>query len=79
MSEKFNEIAEGQRLETTFILKAMIYVFRSMKGEIDSISAKIQTLEMNQETSHKENQATHSRLDDMAVKVKEIRLLTGVR
>ena len=79
VSEKFNEIAEGQRLETTFILKAMIYVFRSMKGEIDSISAKIQTLEMNQETSHKENQATHSRLDDMAVKVKEIRLLTGVR
>ena len=57
----------------------MICVFRSMKGEIDSISAKIQTLEMNQETSHKENQATHSRLDDMAVKVKEIRLLTGVR
>ena len=50
-----------------------------MKGEIDSISAKIQTLEVNQETSHKENQATHSRLDDMAVKVKEIRLLTGVR
>ena len=50
-----------------------------MKGEIDQISAKIQTLEVNQETSHKENVATHTRLDDMAVKVKEIRLLTGVR
>ena len=50
-----------------------------MKGEIDQISAKIQTLEVNQETSHKENIATHTRLDDMAVKVKEIRLLTGVR
>ena len=52
---------------------------RSMKGEIEQISAKIQTLEVNQETSHKENLATHTRLDDMAVKVKEIRLLTGVR
>ena len=50
-----------------------------MKGEIDQISAKIQTLEVNQETAHKENIATHTRLDDMAVKVKEIRLLTGVR
>ena len=70
-----------------------------MKGEIDQISAKIETLEINQENSHKvtapdsrhsdtrhddnktvqENMATHSRLDDMAVKVKEIRQLTGVR
>ena len=50
-----------------------------MKGEIDNITAKIETLEVNQATSHQENQATHARLDDMAVKVKEIRLLTAVR
>ena len=31
-----------------------------MKGEIDNITNKIQTLEVNQETSHKENQATHA-------------------
>ena len=68
-----------------------------MKGEIDHITSKIETLEMNQETAHtvseiiriiqdginceafQENMATHTRLDQMAVKVKEIRQLTGVR
>ena len=66
-----------------------------MKGEIDHITSKIETLEMNQETAHnvrtdiirknilriiyQENMSTHTRLDEMAVKVKEIRQLTGVR
>ena len=50
-----------------------------MKGEIDHITSKIETLEMNQETAHTENMATHHRLDDITVKVKEIRQLTGVR
>ena len=70
---------------------------RGMKGEIDHITSKIETLEMNQETAHtvisissgifhivccltfQENMSTHTRLDEMAVKVKEIRQLTGVR
>jgi len=51
---------------------------RAMKGEIDHITSKVETLEMNQETAHTENMSTHQRLDDITVKVKEIRQLTGV-
>jgi len=56
----------------------IIRCIRGMKGEIDHITSKIETLEMNQETAHNENMSTHTRLDEMAVKVKEIRQLTGV-
>jgi len=63
---------DGQKMDE------IIRCIRGMKGEIDHITAKIETLEMNQETAHNENMSTHTRLDEMAVKVKEIRQLTGV-
>ena len=28
------------------------HIFRAMKGEIDHITSKVETLEMNQETAH---------------------------
>ena len=84
-------------MKPSVVVLTRIFSCRGMKGEIDHITSKIETLEMNQETAHtvceiiriskdminceafQENMATHTRLDQMAVKVKEIRQLTGVR
>jgi len=72
--EEEEDVPEDDSAKMDEIIKCI----RAMKGEIDHITSKIETLEMNQETAHTENMSTHQRLDDITVKVKEIRQLTGV-
>ncbi|XP_023334718.1 uncharacterized protein LOC111706160 isoform X2 [Eurytemora carolleeae] len=84
-SEKMDEIIkclrsiEGNLNQLSRKTETLEETQRGMRVEVDRINTRLDSVELNQETSAQSQLKAHAKLDDLTVKAHEIRQLAGAR
>ncbi|XP_023334721.1 uncharacterized protein LOC111706160 isoform X5 [Eurytemora carolleeae] len=73
IKEEIPEIDDSEKMDE--IIKCL----RGMRVEVDRINTRLDSVELNQETSAQSQLKAHAKLDDLTVKAHEIRQLAGAR